>query len=298
MRKQLALIAAAAMTVSGISLSTHAEEMADDGAAVKADAENAVDRAGDRLKDTADKVGDKVNKVLDGQGLHGTAMAPDAEGIRDILASATEAALTRGGFDDLVERLNDHDRNRIGEFAERDFDRLDGRIAQIQKAWEEKYGEKFDIKDEEAVYPESFARIIQGELGDQARLASERMPQGDLRVEDADKEADRGDRAMDKPDDPAAADKNLDDRGRNTATIRVAESHGLPALTVKMLHEMPDNWRIDIDDAMTGQQLHDNLLAHLTQFGDDSANWPADKTEAYRLASHHVLAALAGKTVE
>src|SRR5688500_13365145 len=67
----------------------------------------------------------------------GSTLAPDVEQIRDTLASATEAALTKGGFDDMVERLVDADRNRIGStgLTDKDLEILDGRINQIRKAW-------------------------------------------------------------------------------------------------------------------------------------------------------------------
>src|SRR4051794_18812498 len=70
-------------------------------------------------------------------------LAADRDDIRQTLATATEACLTKGGFDDLIERFSAADRSRIGAFAEKKFDDLDGRIAQFQKDWKAKYGQDF-----------------------------------------------------------------------------------------------------------------------------------------------------------
>src|SRR3954467_9881132 len=57
-----------------------------------------------------------------------------------MLGQVTNAALTKGGFNDVVERFNDADRNRIGSWGKdknnkEKLDVLDGRIAQFQKDW-------------------------------------------------------------------------------------------------------------------------------------------------------------------
>src|SRR4051794_30667909 len=75
--------------------------------------------------------------------LHGTIETPkslpagfatkdlnDQQDERAVLAAATNAAMTKHGFDDLIERLSTPDRKRIGDFAKQDFSELDGRIDQ------------------------------------------------------------------------------------------------------------------------------------------------------------------------
>jgi hypothetical protein len=80
--------------------------------------------------------------------------------------------------------------------------------------------------------------------------------------------------------------------GRNIASVEVAASHGLPAFTVPMIHELPDSWKIDAPDSLSAQQFHDNLLNHLTKLDEHKDQWPADVNDAYRLVSHHVLMAI------
>src|SRR5690606_2670760 len=78
-----------------------------------------------------------------------------------------EAALTKGGFDDLCERLTTLDRERIGDFPEQEFSDLDGRIQQITDAYRAKYGEDFDLKDEDMA---GLVVIREGEVNDPALI--------------------------------------------------------------------------------------------------------------------------------
>src|SRR5436190_14278767 len=64
--------------------------------------------------------------------------APDANDIRKTIATATEAAFTKGGLDDVAERFVDADHRRLNKSVDQKWDDLDGRIAQIQKDWKAK----------------------------------------------------------------------------------------------------------------------------------------------------------------
>lgn len=265
--------------------------------------------------------------------------ADDAEGIRRVLATSAQAAFTKGGFDDLVERLVDADRNRIGQnMPEGDrLETLNGRVAQIQKAWRDKYGEDFDM-NEDNVFAPQFIGIAQGEVQDPTALArgwpvnptgasgqsqaaagsqpGERInsAEGAVRTGQTTTPAGAGgatataDGATDSARTasartPAAAQeggalgesrteaRNLE-QGHDVALVRVPSSHGLPELTVSLIHEKPDMWRIDAPDHVRGQQLYDNLLNQLTRIGENAAQWPADKNDAYRYVSHCVLMAV------
>jgi len=63
-------------------------------------------------------------------------------------------------------------------------------------------------------------------------------------------------------------------------------------MAIPMIHELPDTWKIDIPDNIDGQKLYDNLVKHVTMFDEGRANWPADKNDAYREATRHVMDAL------
>jgi len=269
--------------------------------------ETAADKTGTAIRDGADAVGDTASDAMDtARSADGddadSAAAPDAEGIRDVLASSTEAVLTKGGFDDLVERFVDADRNRIGDFAEQDMPELDGLIASIQEQWKAKYDQDFDITNEEVVFNDSY-QIKQGEIAGEAdaRLAAD----ADVNVDadgtpaaDADADVDvQNNTGVDSPSDPAA-DQNTNDPGRNIASVSVPESHKLPELTLHVIHELPDNWRIDIPDEIDGPKLQKNLKDHLTHLKNNSGTWPADVNDAYRLVSHHLFMALSDEPVD
>ncbi len=88
---------------------------------------------------------------------------------------------------------------------------------------------------------------------------------------------------------------NLDsnrEEGRNKATVMIPASHGLPAINVPLIHELPDSWRIDIPDTVDAATLRANLQKHLTKAHEMKDQWPADANEAYLAVSHHVLLAI------
>jgi hypothetical protein len=226
--------------------------------------------------------------------VQGTVAAPDAEGIRDVLAQVAEASVTKDGLDDLVERFVDADRNRLGKSDLDNNEKLNGIVDQFRKNWKAKYNQDFDISDETAVFNDQFAMIMQGEIGDGgARVAGERVPgaPADTTVPPADRTVPPADR-----DRVAGGDTNRDP-GRNVATVMIKESHGLPMANVSMIHEMPDSWRIDVPDTVTAEQLRGNLENALTKLNEKQGEWPTDVNEAYRHATHCIVLAVQGQDV-
>ena len=151
-----AALAAGAMTapLSAQNTATGSENQVNSAADRAADGTNraadktgtAVDNAADNTRDAARSAGDRaagtIDKAAAGQGVHGTAQAPDAEGIRDVLASTTEAAL-KGSFSDVVERFVDADRNRLGKAMPSgdDLKSLDALTKQFRDDWKAKYNQ-------------------------------------------------------------------------------------------------------------------------------------------------------------
>ena len=205
----------------------------------------------------------------------------------------TQAALEKDGFDDVVERLVDQDRNRIGQdnFAEQKFDDLNAQADAIRAAWKAKYGDDFKVEGEQA-----FAKLaaVVGKIDDPKAVASAWPVPA---VTDA-----AGAEAV-----PASAketegnqDPNLNsnvEKGRGVAIATIPASHGLPALNVSLIDEL-QGWRVDVPNTLSGQQLHDSLLKHLTHVSQMQAQWPADKNEAALMVAHHVLLGAYGVDVE
>jgi len=243
-----------------------------------------------RADDTT--AGQKVDHAIDAtkEAGHNAKASWDHGRINTMLAQVSNASLTKGGFNDLVERFNDADRNRIGGwFKDKNnkekLDVLNGRIAQFQKDWKAKYGSDFHIMKDDVVFGNSNFTIARGEIGTDAQLAGKQLPPGEKVTSNDVKNAAKDTSGNTK------LDQNLE-KGRNVAVVTVAESHGLPELKVPLIHELPDLWKIDVPDSVSGQKLYDNLLKHLTMANEQKDQWPADVNDAYRAVAHHVLMAV------
>lgn len=199
----------------------------------------------------------------------------DQQDVRAVLASATNAAVTKGGFDDLVERLSSADRKRMEGFADREFTELDGRIEQIRKNWEQKYGQSLNLDDSKLF--EGFVTVYEGEVTD-ATTARAHWPVAVRPARDA---------AVN-----TVQSAEYLENGRNVAIVTVPTSHNLPAISVSMIHEVVDDWRIDIPDNVTGEQVYQGVKTALTIVGDNVAAWPSDVNEAQRMLGHRLLMAL------
>ena len=311
---RFAIIAAAALAAGGIGYvgcdrddtASNTPRPAGETAGDKVD--RAMDRAGDAIGNATDKTvdatrdaGAAVSDAAQRAGAtirgtdKGTAAAPDAEGIRDVLASSTEAALTENGLDDLAERLVDADRNRLGDAFSADFAEHAALVKQFRADWKAKYGQDFNFKGaEENALPDTLFTVRQGEV-----------PKGAAGAEvDVDRDADGSTEVdvdtksgVDAPD-TAAADANRNDPGRNIATVELKASHGMPALTVPLIHEAPDAWRIDVPDSVDANTLRQNVLAHLKAAHDMKDQWPTDVNQAYAAVTHHLLMALLDQPVK
>jgi len=243
---------------------------------------------GDRT--TGDRMaGDRTNN---------NAMAPDAKDIRGTLSDTTEAAVKKSGFDNLVRRFVDADRDRISknDLTKADWDKLNGRIAELQKDWKAKYNQDFDINHPEMVFNDEF-RIVQGVIG-QGIVGADAQTAG---AKMGDTTATGGAAGMDpglpdttpgpQSDKTAGGDVNREN-GRKVAKVTIPASHGMPAVYVPMIREFPDAWKIDVPDTVDARKLYDNLLNHLTMLDEHKDMWPTDVNDAYRAVSHHVMMAI------
>jgi hypothetical protein len=214
--------------------------------------------------------------------------------IKSELATLTTDALSKDHFDNFIGNLAKQDKTRIGDSKNRDATVLNGRIDQIQKAWKQKYGKDFDV-DRKVVFDDRYA-ILEGEISDPA-LALSTWPvpaTGTQAIQASQRQA------------PALTATNMKeaendaklDKGRNVALVRFPASHGMAAITASMIHELPDQWRVDVPNDRTGQQIYDSLLKHLTYLGDHVDQWPADVNDAYRHVAHCALASIYGVEME
>jgi hypothetical protein len=221
-------------------------------------------------------------------GFQLTSTNPD-EGIRTGLNKLTERALTKGDFNSMLEELSKPDRERARAFKGVDQGKLDVQIDRIQKSWMAKYGKEFK-PDAKAVFGAPLL-IIEGEVTDPAVAlttwpvaccSEQAVPAGARQAPGTAKELKKTVRA-----------EKLE-KGRNVALVQFPAAHGMPALTVSMIHHLPAFWRIDVPNDVAGEQIYNDLLTQLTWIGDNSDKWPNDINEAYRLVAYHVASALYG----
>lgn len=287
MTKLIHWTTAATLSLAGLSLATPAR--AADTVGDKVD--RAIDKTKNATENAVDKTKTATHNAVDKtkEAAHNTKTAWQDARIHTMLGQVTNAALTNGGLKDVVERFNDADRNRLAAWVndknnKEKLDVLNGRINQFQGDWKAKYGHDFKIAKDDLVFGDGAVfNYAQGEIGKDAQLAGEKLPPaqnvtpGNLNDKDANGNT--------------AADRNLE-KGRNVAYVTVNASHGMPELKVPLIHELPDMWKIDVPDAVTGPMLYENLLKHLTKANELKDTWPADETDAYRAISHHVLMAV------
>jgi len=268
-------------------------------------ASNKVDRATDKVGDTArdatnktkDKIGDIDVKTEKSAGQ--TADLPagiqkatkdDSEDIRQALANTGESVLS-GDFHAVRNKLVDADRNRLKDLNKNDAT-FSGRMAQINKDWQAKYGKKFDIEHKIAFGPDFKGfTIVQGEIANPQLLAN--WPVENSKANSGAGESATAAGRRDEANKPGnkPGDRNLE-KGRNVAIVTFPAEKGMPEVTASMIHELPDQWRFDIPDNIDSNKLYQNLLAHMTEFGDAKDQWPTDVNEASRLFTHHVVEAL------
>ena len=210
--------------------------------------------------------------------------------VRSGLAKLTDRAITKGDFNSMLAELATQDKDRAREFKGVDQKRLDGRIDQIRKAFKDKYGKDFSLSDTKTVYaPYS---VIQGEVADPA-TAMAHWPVSVIAGQAM--EASARDRVGNNNDKNVKKEAKAEEltKGRDVAIVHIpGGSHGMGAMNVSMLHEAPAFYRVDVPNDRTGDQIYNDLFAHLTYLGDRASEWPSNIDDAYRMFTHHVVAAV------
>jgi len=224
----------------------------------------------------------------------------DEKAIRKAFGSVTESGVKNGGFSGLADRFVDQDRDRIKkDYTEKSDDALNVVADKIRGQWKEKYHEDFDLDRKERDKAFSGVVILQGEVANPDALVGH-WPVAQPIMTTAGNLVAPGDNAQ-----PAASKQDIDqakgktfggdvnlEKGRKVAIAQVPAALGLPEVRCSMIHENLSGWRFDVPNNLSGQQLHDNLVKHLTMIADHPEQWPTDIDGAYGMVGHHVVMAL------
>jgi len=256
--------------------------------------------AADKTKDTAKRAGEEVTDAAQTAGSKikdtvGGLTGANANRVPVLISHVTEAALTKDGLDDVVERFVDADRNRIGKGdLNSGNDALNSLVASIRSDWKAKYNSDFTIHDQDRIFSPQFMTASTGEIpkdaaGVDVKVDTDRKLSGGTETKvDVDRKS-----GVDSPTNPSA-DTNRNDPGPNIGAVTIPASHGAPALTVPLIHEAT-GWKIDVPDTLDAAKLRSNLIAHLGEVQNMKDQWPPTADEACRAVAHHVLMAVMDK---
>jgi hypothetical protein len=210
---------------------------------------------------------------------------PSSSGMYRTLARATEDAVSKNGFEDLVDRFTSSDRDRLRNAAKnekKDKD-LNDLADRIQQDWKDKYHGRFSMDADKVL---AKATAVEGDVTDPKTLAAHwpvpAMP--GMAAQQA--AAGAGGPAMSKEEDLK--------KGYKVGVVRLPMAGtATQPLDVSLKREWL-RWRIDVPDDRTAAQIHDDLVKELTAFEQNKANWPADENAAYEMATRHVMMAVYG----
>jgi len=236
--------------------------------------------------------------------------ARDANGIKSELARVTTDGVTKNHFDNLINNFASPDEKRVADAKKMDVTALNTQIDQFNKNWNTKYGRDFKI-DSKSAFDDRFM-IVQGEVSDPAvALANWPMPAASSMMNQAIQAAHTEQPGVNanvnvdannpgvsvntnaNKDEKRAEKQAMLEKGRDVALIRFPGASN-PNLTVSLIRQMLVEWRVDIPNDRSGQQIYNDLLSRLTYLNSNVNQWPADINEGYRNVSENIFAALYG----
>jgi hypothetical protein len=226
--------------------------------------------------------------------------ARDASSIKSELARVATDGVTKNHFDNLISNFASPDEKRVADAKKMDVTALNNQIDQFNKNWQTKYGRDFKI-DNKTVFDDRFM-IVQGEVSDPA-VAMANWPLqassslGNQAIQAAHTEepgvSANVSTSVNKEEKKAEKQSMLE-KGRDVALVRFPTGNGMPDLTVSLLRQMLIEWRVDIPNDRSGQQIYNDLLNRLTYLNNNVSQWPTDINEGYRNVSENIFAALYG----
>ena len=222
--------------------------------------------------------------------------SPATKDLRFYMGKATnEAIASSRPITRLVDSMTKSDRERLEPQVQKDYPDLGKTLADFRQAWKDKYTDDFDLSRSMMEVAFADSRFIQGELSDQAIMASQRlgpMPTDEPRTQIQD----TGDKVSDMTPKSREAQPQKNDINKSaTVLLPAMREQQLTPVTLRFSDEgkILSDWRLNVPATLTAQKLHDNLNARLTAILADKDKWPAESRDAYHIVSHHVMAALA-----
>ena len=226
--------------------------------------------------------------------------SPAAKDLRFYMGKMTNEAIgSSRPIIRLVDLLVKKDRERLEPQVQKDYPELTKTLADFRQAWKDKYKDDFDLSRSMMEVAFADGRCLQGELSDQAIMASQRL--GPMPVDlPRPQFQDMGDKVSDTgsdmtPKSDQAINPAADINKSATVLLPAMREQQLTPVTLRFSDEgkILSDWRLNVPATLTAEKLHDNLSVRLAAILADKANWPAESRDGYHIVSHHVMAALA-----
>jgi hypothetical protein len=191
--------------------------------------------------------------------------------VRDTFSALTKAALNRDSFNDLRDQLVKADRDRLATNDNKYPDDLNRAIDQFDQAWKGKYNASFSV-DKNDVFTDQFLAVTTGEVTNPQQVSHWPIAprQGEMQ---------------------AQTSNPTMNQGTGVAVATFTGQPGQPPLHVSLVREGND-WKIDIPDTVTADQLKSSLVQHLNEVTNMQNQWPQDRYQAQRIVASHILMAL------
>lgn len=293
------------------------------------------DRPHDDKQDHKDRIaqpsGERANMP---QGIKWSDDPADLDDVRGVISSVAGAAVINDGFNDVVERFVDQDRNRFGEWMGRgenkEFADFNAAAAKFQAAYKQKFHKDFDFNDDAAI---AGLTAVQGEIEDPALVAANwpvaampgmegRMGGAEPRIaagaepsEDVKEQgniekgrnvaiatlpaphmaAHAGARVGAEIGEKPAADRQPEQPGA-AAGVRAGASEGMAGkgLRISLVNELPGAWKVDVPASRTPEQVYSDLSKRIDKLAQDTAAWPSEESQVQHLIAYEVFSAIYG----
>jgi hypothetical protein len=210
-----------------------------------------------------------------------------ADGVKTTLVQLTQRAVTKDSYDSFfsgfLSDLAKRDKDRAREFKGVDQQHLNDLIGRIQTSWHDKYGQDFDVSEKNLVFDQNF-QIVQGEVSDTAAAAISWPIAAS---------AGQAVTAASNSDQQVSNSKELT-ANRAVAIIRFPAGDRLPEINVSLIHRTLSGWYVDLPVDRTGEDIYNDLTAHLDYIATHQELWPSDVNMGYRMVARNVAAALYG----
>jgi len=211
-------------------------------------------------------------------------------GVKSTLVQLTQRAVTKDSYDSFfsafLSDLASRDKERAQEFKGVDQQHLNGLIGQIQTAWQTKYGQPFEVSDQNLTFNDQFP-IVQGEVSDPTAAAASLWPAPATAGQPVD--------AAPSADQQKCNAKELT-LGQAVAVIEYPAGDGQLAIHVSLVHQTLSGWYVDLPVERTGEEIYTDLSSHLTYIAAHQDLWPTDVNAGYRMVARNVASALYGTT--